>query len=164
MFASETSWRHLQDMSWRRLQDMSSRRLQEVFSVIVFSLPRCLQDVLREVLKTSSNCYAEDVLKMSSRHVLNFFSNLLQCLYISSPNREIGFSVKTSDTCLFNDFISFSPCSPFSRRTSIWVVVVTVLLSIVVVTFWYFLFPNWFTSSFNRLMIDFGVPLISISF
>ena len=41
-------------MSLRRLQDMSSRRLEDVFSVTIFRLPRRLQDVLREVLKTSS--------------------------------------------------------------------------------------------------------------
>ena len=29
MFASETSWRRLQDMSSRRLQDISSRRLED---------------------------------------------------------------------------------------------------------------------------------------
>ena len=46
--------RRLQDMSSRRLQDMSSRRLEDVFSVTIFRLPRRLQDVLREVLKTSS--------------------------------------------------------------------------------------------------------------
>ena len=32
---------------------MSSRRLQDVFSVTIFRLPRCLEDVLREFLKTS---------------------------------------------------------------------------------------------------------------
>ena len=42
LFASETSW--------RRLQDMSSRRLQDVFSVTIFRLPRRLPDVF----KTSS--------------------------------------------------------------------------------------------------------------
>ena len=41
-------------MSSRRLQDMSSRRLEDVFSVTIFRLQRRLQDVLREVLKTSS--------------------------------------------------------------------------------------------------------------
>ena len=41
-------------MSSRRLQDMSSRCLEDVFSVTIFRLPRRLEDVLREVLKTSS--------------------------------------------------------------------------------------------------------------
>ena len=49
----DMSSRHLQDMSSRRLQDMSSRRLEDVFSVTIFHLPRRLQDVLQEVLKTS---------------------------------------------------------------------------------------------------------------
>ena len=55
------SSRRLQDMSSRRLQDMPSRRLQDVFSVTIFCLPRRLQDVF---------CYAEDVLKTFSRHIL----------------------------------------------------------------------------------------------
>ena len=67
--------------SWRRLEDMSWRRLQHVFSVTIFRLPRRLEDILQirleDVLKTSrktswksKNCYAEDVLKTSWRHVL----------------------------------------------------------------------------------------------
>ena len=53
--------------SWRR-QDMSWIRLQNVFSVTIFGLPRRLEDVLKTSWKTK-NCYAEDVLKTSSRHV-----------------------------------------------------------------------------------------------
>ena len=77
--ALKTSWRHvfkmssrhvfktcLQDMSSRRLQDMSSRRLQDIFSVTIFCLPRRLQDVFKTLWKTK-NCYAEDILKTSSR-------------------------------------------------------------------------------------------------
>ena len=60
------SSRRLQEISSRRLQDMSSRRLQDVVSVTIFHYPRrlvrCFQDVLEDV-----NCYAEDVLKTSSR-------------------------------------------------------------------------------------------------
>ena len=63
--------------SSRRLQDMSWRCLQHVFSVTIFRLPRCLEDVLKTfckyILKTSwktKNCYAEDVLKTSWRYVL----------------------------------------------------------------------------------------------
>ena len=48
--------------SWRRLQDMSSKRLQDVFKTY-------LQDALKTSWKTK-NCYAEDVLKIFSRHVL----------------------------------------------------------------------------------------------
>ena len=74
-----------QDMSSGRRQDMSSRHVfktsSRLFSVTIFCLPRRLQDVLRDVLKTSwrrlkdilrdvvktswktKNCYAEDVLE-----------------------------------------------------------------------------------------------------
>ena len=60
-------------MSWRRLQDMSWRLLQHVFSVTILRLPRRLEDILQDILKTSwktKNCYAENVLKMSWGHVL----------------------------------------------------------------------------------------------
>ena len=56
------SSRRLEDIPSRRLHNMSSRRLQDMSS-------RRLEDVL----KTSwnmKNCYAEDVLKTSSGHVL----------------------------------------------------------------------------------------------
>ena len=66
--------------SWRRLQDMSWKRLQHVFSVTIFCLPRCVEYIMKtswrrleEVFKTfwkTKNCYAEDIMKMSSRHVL----------------------------------------------------------------------------------------------
>ena len=46
--AFKISSRHLHDMSLKRLQDMSARRLQDIFSLAIF-------------------CYAEDVLKTSSR-------------------------------------------------------------------------------------------------
>ena len=48
MFASETSWRRLQDMSSRRLQDMSSRRLQDMSS-------RRLQDISSRRLQDMSS-------------------------------------------------------------------------------------------------------------
>ena len=51
----------------------SSRRLQDVFSITIFRLPRRLEDISQEVLRTSwktKNCYAENVLKTSWRHVL----------------------------------------------------------------------------------------------
>ena len=53
-------------------QDMSLRRLQHVFSVTIFRLPRRLEDILGDILKTSwetKNCYAEFVFKTSWRHV-----------------------------------------------------------------------------------------------
>ena len=66
---------------FKSLEDMSSKRLQDAFSVRIFRLPRrlarCLHDIfktyLQDVFKTSwktKNCYAEDVLKTSSRQVL----------------------------------------------------------------------------------------------
>ena len=60
---------------------MSWRSLGDVFSVIIFRLPRHFQDVFANVFKTSwkmENCYAEDVLKTSSRHVLKKYSRRLQ--------------------------------------------------------------------------------------
>ena len=81
--------------SSRRLEDMSWRRLQHVFSVTILRLPRRLEDILQDVLKTSwktkncyaedvfktswktKNCYAEDVLKTSWRHILKTSSRRL---------------------------------------------------------------------------------------
>ena len=51
------------------LQDMSWRCLQQVFGVTILRLPRRLEGVFKTSWKTK-NCYAEDVLKMSWRHVL----------------------------------------------------------------------------------------------
>ena len=86
--------------SWRRLQDMSSRRLEDVFSVTIFRLPRRLQDVfktyLQDVFKTSwktKNCYAEDMLKTSSRRLENqqmFAGKYLYIIsYVFSPLRGL---------------------------------------------------------------------------
>ena len=64
---------------------LSPRRLEDVFSVTIFHLARRFQDIfktsLQDVFKTSwksKNCYAEDVLKTSSRNVLETFSRSLQ--------------------------------------------------------------------------------------
>ena len=68
-FVSKTSWRRLEDMSSRHLQDMSWRRLEDVFSLTIFRLRRCLQDVF----KTSSRRLGRRkivTLKTFSRHVL----------------------------------------------------------------------------------------------
>ena len=77
LFISKTSSRRLQDMLLRRLQNMSSRRLQDVFRVTIFRLSRRLEDVLKMSWKTK-NCYAGDVLKTSSRHVLSTSSRRLE--------------------------------------------------------------------------------------
>ena len=58
LFVSKTSSRHL--------QDMSSRRLQDVFSVIIFCLPRRLEDVFK------TSC------EMSSRRLQDVFARRLQ--------------------------------------------------------------------------------------
>ena len=55
--------------SSRRLQDMSAGRLQHVFHVTILRLPRRLEDVFKTSSK-AKNCYSEDVLKTSWRHVL----------------------------------------------------------------------------------------------
>ena len=55
---------------------MSWRSLQHVFSVTILPLPRRLKDVLKTSCKTSwktKNCYVEDVLKTSWRHVLKTY-------------------------------------------------------------------------------------------
>ena len=94
-FASETSWKRLQDMSSRRLQDMSSRRLrdkssrslQDVFSVTIFRLPRRLLDVLWEVLKTSSRRLEnvlEDVKLLRWRRVEDVFKTCLEDVFKTS--------------------------------------------------------------------------------
>ena len=71
------SSRHVFKTSSRRLErknfsssKTSWRRLQDVFKT-------CLQDVFKTSWKTKT-CYAEDVLKTSSRHVLKTFLRLLE--------------------------------------------------------------------------------------
>ena len=63
----------------------SSRRLQDAFSVTIFRLPRRLQDVFARLLQgvfkklwKTKYCYAEYVLKTSSRHVLKTCSRRLE--------------------------------------------------------------------------------------
>ena len=79
----------LLDMSSKRPQDMSSRRLQcNNFSSSKTS-SRYLQDVLED-----KNCYAEDVLKTSSRHVfkiswrLDVSCHVILCLHTCSVYSE----------------------------------------------------------------------------
>ena len=75
----------LQDVFKTCLQDMSSRRPQDAFSVTIFRLPRRLQDVFATLLQgvfkklwKTKYCYAEYVLKTSSRHVLKTCSRRLE--------------------------------------------------------------------------------------
>ena len=85
----------------------SWRRLQYVFSVIIFRLPRCLEDVLqrrledisRDVLKTSwktKNCYAEDVFKTILQDILKTCVEdvLKTCLDVLETNK-----IFTGDIC-----------------------------------------------------------------
>ena len=72
----KTSSRHVFKTSSTYVFKTSSRHVfkEDVFSVTLFRLPRktsfarCLQDVFKTSRKTK-NCYAEDALKMSSRHL-----------------------------------------------------------------------------------------------
>ena len=71
--------------SSRHVFKTSSRRLQDVFSLIIFCLPRRLQDVfktsLQDVFKTSSKRLGRRkivTLKTSSRHVLKTSSRRLE--------------------------------------------------------------------------------------
>ena len=62
----------LQDVFNTCLQDVLKNCLEDVFSITIFRLPRRLQDVSRDVFKTSrktKNYYAENVLKTSSRRL-----------------------------------------------------------------------------------------------
>ena len=84
----DMSSRRLEDIPLRRLQDMSSRRLQDSFNVSTLLLPSPLQGIskayLQEIFKRSwktKNCYAEDVWKASSRHVLKTNKCFLETLY-----------------------------------------------------------------------------------
>ena len=56
-------------MSWRRLQDMSCRRLQHVFSVTIFRLPKCLEDVLKAFSRPLARLL-EDIFKTSLRRLV----------------------------------------------------------------------------------------------
>ena len=78
----KTSSRHVFKKSSRHVFKSSSRHvfktcLQHVFSVTIFRLLRLLKDVLKTSWKTK-NCYVEDVLKTSSRHVLKTSSRRLK--------------------------------------------------------------------------------------
>ena len=56
----KTSWRHL----------------QQVFNVTIFRIPRRLEDVLKTSRETSckmKSCYAEELFKMTWRHILKTF-------------------------------------------------------------------------------------------
>ena len=121
LFASETSWRRLQDLSSRCLQDMSSRyvfktswrRLQcNNFSSSKTSW-RCLEDVLQEVFKTSSKRLGRRkiaTLKTCWRRLQNMFWRRLQDQQMFArytfnfiPNKHFLFS-KTSSRRLEDVF------------------------------------------------------------
>ena len=103
----KTSWlrriysSHLQKTSWRRFQDIlvktnifvlvihlqevsrtSSRYLQDclrdAFSVTIYRLTRRLVRYLQDGFVKTKHCYAEDVLKTSSRHALKKSSRCLE--------------------------------------------------------------------------------------
>ena len=83
-FSCETSSRHLQSNNFLSSK-MSSGHLQDVLQDVIKASSRLLQDVfarrLQDVLKMSwktYNCYAEDKLKMFSRHDLKTSSRRLE--------------------------------------------------------------------------------------
>ena len=55
-------------MSWKRLQDMSWKLLQHVFNVTIFRLPRLLEGISQDILKTSWKTNIV-TLRESSRHL-----------------------------------------------------------------------------------------------
>ena len=76
----------LQDVFKTSSKHVFKTYFQDVFSITIFSLPGCLEDVLRDVFDRrhgvfashlqlmswkAKNCYTEDVLKTSSIHVLS---------------------------------------------------------------------------------------------
>ena len=60
---------------------MSSRRLEDVFSIIIFCLPRRLQDVFVIRLPQASSRRLQDVFKTSSQDVFKTSSRRLQHLF-----------------------------------------------------------------------------------
>ena len=78
------SSKRLQDMSSGRLEGMSSRCLEEVFNVTIFRLPRRIEDVLREVLKTPEDVL-EDVKLLRGRRIEDqqMFAGWMLCRKIS---------------------------------------------------------------------------------
>ena len=88
--------------------------LQDVFSVTIFRFLRRLQDVLRDVYKTSwktKNCYAEGALKTSSRHVLKTFwrrledQQMFSGSYITHRKWEFLFNYKFKVMLVFSEII-----------------------------------------------------------
>ena len=73
--------KHVSKASLRHVFKKSSRyifkSLEDLFSVTIFRLPRRLEDVLKKSWKTK-NCYTEDVLKTTSRHVFRTSSRCLE--------------------------------------------------------------------------------------
>ena len=103
-------------------QDMSWRSLQHVFNVLIFRLPRRLEDFFKTSW-TTKNCCAEGAFKMSWRHVLKtFWRHVLKtswrrlvekqkvywgCLYLTNINSSksifpkfISDETKTNPKCI----------------------------------------------------------------
>ena len=108
----------LRDMSSRRLQDISSSRLEDVFSVAIFLLPRRLQDVLRDVFKTSwktKNCSAEDVFKTCFQDVLKTNKCLMGYYqYCSKSSYYWSYCERVEDKRMFRHFTIASLCNGLS--------------------------------------------------
>ena len=112
----DISSRRLQDISSRRLQNMSWRRLQDIFSVTIFRLPRCLEDVF----KTSSRCYEdvlEDVKLLRWRRVKDVFKTYLQDVFkTSSRPTNVCWVITTLINFCFKKLISLSRTKPKSKK------------------------------------------------
>ena len=112
----------------------SWRRLQHVFSVTILRLPRRLEDILQDVLKTSwktKNCYAEDVLKTCLEDVLKtlledflkacledvlktYLEDVLKTLWKQTKYSQ-GISVSNKSKCLSNKSIFQKSISDSSK-------------------------------------------------
>ena len=119
----------------------SWRRLQHVFSVTILRLPRRLEDILQDVLKTSSrvfktswktkNCYTEDILKTCLEDVLKtcpedvlktcieevlktYLEDVLKILW-RHTKFSLGISVSNKSKCVSNKSIFHKSISSNSK-------------------------------------------------
>ena len=102
--------------SWRRLQNMSWKRLENVFSVTIFRLPRRLEDVLKDVSKTSWKRLGRwkiVTLKTPSRRLQDMSSRRLQDVYWECL---LGISVSKKSKSLSDRSISHISISDKLRR------------------------------------------------
>ena len=96
----------------------SWRRLQHVFSLTILRLPRRLEDILQDALKTSwkmKNCYPEDVLKTCLEDVLKtYLEDVLKTLW-RETKYLLGISVSNKSKCVSNKSILHKSISDNSK-------------------------------------------------